>query len=256
MQNKRPFFVKLYICFAVFFFVSVLILTTIIYCSLYFLAFLFFVPKSKRESIGYQALRICDLSLHFFLRIKYNFENEEYLDLLKKNNVKNILIVANHTSCIDISTILLRLKDFKVGFITKKNLFYIPFFNFYLFVSGCIPLDRSDIRSGLKAIKKGTNAIKEGKCMLIFPEGTRSKTGKVAEFKKGSFKMAELSKCTVLPIGIKGARDYFESRVSLSPKESATFKLFEPIDFSSLSREQMINSEKEIEQEIRDFVEK
>lgn len=65
------------------------------------------------------------------------------------------------------------------------------------------PIDREDIRQSMQVIKASANDIKEGRNVLIFPEGTRSKQGnKIGEFKGGSFKCATMMKAPIVPCAL------------------------------------------------------
>lgn len=65
------------------------------------------------------------------------------------------------------------------------------------------PIDRDDIRQSLQVIKAAVTDVKEGRNVLIFPEGTRSREGnKVGTFKGGSFKCATMAKCPIVPCAL------------------------------------------------------
>lgn len=65
------------------------------------------------------------------------------------------------------------------------------------------PIDREDIRQSMQVIKAASNDIKEGRGVLIFPEGTRSREGnKIGEFKGGSFKCATMTKAPIVPCAL------------------------------------------------------
>ncbi|MGM0379615.1 MAG: lysophospholipid acyltransferase family protein [Bacillota bacterium] len=119
---------------------------------------------------------------------------------------ENIVFVSNHQSNFDIPILFSSLK-MPIGFIAKKEIKKIPIINRWMKLFDCVFIDRSDIRQSIKAINKGANNIKKGRNMVIFPEGTRSKDGSLNEFKPGSFKLAQKSKATIIPVAIDGSID-------------------------------------------------
>lgn len=119
--------------------------------------------------------------------------------------------VSNHTSILDILLMLGYLRC-KTGFVAKKELLYIPFINVLIAMVHSVFIDRGNLRKSVAAIQHATRNIQHGQSMVIFPEGTRSKTGQVGTFKHGSFRMATESGAPVVPLTVKGIRDSFESR--------------------------------------------
>ena len=118
-----------------------------------------------------------------------------------------VCYVANHQSALDIPAIFGT--GAWCGIVAKKELFRIPFLHSLLKLLRCISLDRSSLRAGLQSILAGVERIKSGYPMGIFPEGTRSRTGEIAEMKAGAFKMATKAKALLVPIVIKNTRTAF-----------------------------------------------
>ena len=73
-------------------------------------------------------------------------------------------------------------------------------------LAGFVPLERGNRDQSLPAIARAAEALREGNSFLIFPEGTRSRTGELLPFKKGGFIMAISAQAPVVPVAIKGAR--------------------------------------------------
>ena len=71
-------------------------------------------------------------------------------------------------------------------------------------VVGFIPIERGSRERSMQAIESGAAALRGGKSFLIFPEGTRSRTGKLLPFKKGGFIMAIKGGATIVPVAIQG----------------------------------------------------
>jgi 1-acyl-sn-glycerol-3-phosphate acyltransferase len=74
-------------------------------------------------------------------------------------------------------------------------------------LAGFVPLERGNPEQSLPAIRRAAQALREGHSFLIFPEGTRSRTGALLPFKKGGFIMAIEGQAPIVPVAIAGARD-------------------------------------------------
>jgi len=74
-------------------------------------------------------------------------------------------------------------------------------------LAGFVPLERGNREQSLPAIERAAEALKDGNSFLIFPEGTRSRSGQLLPFKKGGFIMALKGQAPVVPVAISGARD-------------------------------------------------
>ena len=200
-------------------------------------------------------MRINAKLINSLFLVKVNILGLEEINSLVEHSQK-ICFVANHTSLLDISTILLKFNAFKIGFVSKKSLFSIPVFRTYLKITNSVPIKRNDMRSNIYAIKKSVENINNGIPMLIFPEGTRSKTGEVLPFKNGSFKIAERSGAILIPLAISGLRKYFEGREKIFEKGNSAFiKVLKPIDYSRVDSKDFDLVQKQIEEEIRKEVE-
>ncbi|XP_031388641.1 1-acyl-sn-glycerol-3-phosphate acyltransferase LPAT1, chloroplastic isoform X2 [Punica granatum] len=110
--------------------------------------------------------------------------------------------VSNHQSFLDIYTLLTLGRSFK--FISKTDIFLFPIIGWAMYMLGSIPLKRMDSRSQLETLKRCMDLIKKGASVFFFPEGTRSKDGKLGAFKKGAFSIAAKTKVPVVPITLIG----------------------------------------------------
>ncbi|MDY4068226.1 lysophospholipid acyltransferase family protein, partial [Bullifex sp.] len=104
-------------------------------------------------------------------------------------------------------------------------------------------------------ILQGSENIKGGLPMTIFPEGTRSKDGLVHEFKAGSFKMATRVDAIICPCVIKGTRYLFETPFSLLRKK-VYITFLPPVDTSKLSEDEKKDIHSIVENSIRECYEK
>lgn len=123
---------------------------------------------------------------------------------------RRLVVVSNHQSQLDIPTLVTAL-DRRIGFVAKRELASIPLLNYWMREIGCVIIDRSDkagAHRALEAAAKGMGAHP----LVVFPEGTRSKTGKLLPLKLGGFRLALMARARVLPILIEGTRDAGENR--------------------------------------------
>jgi 1-acyl-sn-glycerol-3-phosphate acyltransferase len=122
-----------------------------------------------------------------------------------------VCFVCNHGSYFDIP-LLMAYSGRVLGFVAKKELIYVPFLNLWISMLGGLFIDRKNPRKALKTINKGVARIKAGGCMLIFPEGHRSRDQGLLPFHPGSLKLASQSETTIVPVAIKGSYDVFERK--------------------------------------------
>ena len=134
-----------------------------------------------------------------FLGARVKLIHDERID-----RQQSYLIMANHNSFIDIP-VLFKTMPFFTYFIVKKELQKIPLLGWFIAVYGMIYVDRSDSSKAKESLAKAAKLIAAGKHVIIFPEGTKSKDGKIAPFKKGGFHLAAAANVPILPIKIVGA---------------------------------------------------
>lgn len=114
------------------------------------------------------------------------------------------IFMANHLSFID-GPLLFMLIPQPVRVILKKEVFRVPIVGQTMRLVGFIPVDRKRIRGGKASIDKAARKIREEGCsFLIFPEGTRSRDGRLQLFKRGGFFIALQSQAPIVPISIQG----------------------------------------------------
>jgi 1-acyl-sn-glycerol-3-phosphate acyltransferase len=97
-------------------------------------------------------------------------------------------------------------------------------------LAGFIPLERGNREQSLPAIDRAADAMREGNSFLIFPEGTRSRTGELLPFKKGGFIMAIKAQAPVVPVAIKGARDAMRKGGFVIRPVTVTVRISEPVE--------------------------
>src|SRR5688572_1737992 len=116
---------------------------------------------------------------------------------------------VNHSSNVEPPIIFVALKDLlpRLRVLYKAELRKLPILVRAFDVVGFVPLERGNPDQSLPAIDHAAAALQAGNSFLIFPEGTRSRTGELLPFKKGGFIMALRAQAPLVPIAIIGARD-------------------------------------------------
>ncbi len=149
------------------------------------------------------------------------------------------VFVANHQSYLDIPT-LFRAVPHNLHFVAKKEIKWVPFIGWYMMATGMIFIDRSNRMKAIVSLDKAGQLIKNGKDVLLFPEGTRSKTGEVGEFKKGPFMLAAKADIRIVPIHISGTEKILPAgQFGLTPGE-VTVHIGAPITSSGVDLAQLI----------------
>lgn len=165
--------------------------------------------------------------------------SEMDIEIVGKENLieETCLYVANHQSMLDIPLIMANVNH-TVGAMAKKEMKKVHVFSYWMEEVGSVYIDRSDAREGLKAILQGVENLKNGRSMLIFPEGTRNRGGETAEFKKGSLKLATKANVPVIPITVDGAYKGLEG-----PEKDlkARMVIHKPIYTKDLTKEEKAN---------------
>ncbi|KAL5980487.1 1-acyl-sn-glycerol-3-phosphate acyltransferase lpat1, chloroplastic [Asimina triloba] len=140
--------------------------------------------------------------------------------------------VSNHQSFLDIYTLLTLGRTFK--FISKTGVFVIPIVGWAMFLMGLIPLRRMDSSSQLECLKRCMDLVRKGASVFFFPEGTRSRDGKLGAFKKGAFSVAAKTRVPVVPITLMGTGNLMPAgREDLLNTGSVRVVIHKPIEGSN-----------------------
>jgi 1-acyl-sn-glycerol-3-phosphate acyltransferase len=118
---------------------------------------------------------------------------------------KQYIFMANHQSNVDIPVLIQSLAGFQLRWIAKKELLWVPLFGWAMWASRHIIVDRTDRLNAVKSLQKAKQRLQAGLSIVIFPEGTRSKNGKLLPFKKGGFFLATQTDTALVPVTISGS---------------------------------------------------
>lgn len=145
-----------------------------------------------------------------------------------------VLFVSNHQGEFDIPLILSSVPR-ETGFIAKKELRKIPFVGFWMEAIDCLFLDRENRRQMLEVSKKAAVLLQEGHSLVVFPEGTRSNSDTVAEFKKGSLSLAERAGVDLVPVAIQNSHRMKKKKNLIIQKADVRITFLPPIHPADLS---------------------
>jgi 1-acyl-sn-glycerol-3-phosphate acyltransferase len=127
------------------------------------------------------------------------------------------IVMANHSSNLDPPILLPNIPG-RVVIYLKASLMRIPILGYAMHLAGFIPVQRDGTVEGAKASSAAAlEALRQGGCVVVFPEGTRSRDGSLLPFKKGPFFLAMDSGAPVVPVTIANAN-------RLLPKGSVNLK--------------------------------
>ena len=142
------------------------------------------------------------------------------------------IYMANHLSFLD-GPLLFGLIPQRVRVILKKQVFRIPVIGLGMRYVGFVPVDRKGVRGGKKSIDIAAALMqRRGYSYLIFPEGTRSRDGRMQAFKRGGFFLALASRASIVPISIEGTYELMPRGTLFAAKGrvKVTFHPSVPVD--------------------------
>jgi 1-acyl-sn-glycerol-3-phosphate acyltransferase len=153
------------------------------------------------------------------------------------DRTRSYVFMSNHQSVLDIGALVLTL-PVSWRFVAKRELTWIPFFGWALGLSDQIIIDRGNRAKAVRSLARAADRVRRGINVIIFPEGTRSPTGTMREFKSGGFHLALQAQVPILPATVSGSRDLIPKR-SLRV-ESGTIKVVygAPIPTEGMGAEQ------------------
>lgn len=161
--------------------------------------FTYFTDKYRRYALSWVNDVWATISTSLFFPV----------EVIGKENIPPVttpaVYVANHASYLDIYSLFHLRRPFK--FISKVSNFIIPIIGWSMYMTGHIALKRTDRKSQMKTLKDCRELLQKDCSVLFFPEGTRSKDGTMADFKKGAFSVAAKEKALVVPITLVGTSD-------------------------------------------------
>lgn len=148
-----------------------------------------------------------------------------------------VLFVSNHQSNFDIALFMSFINKPK-GYISKIEMKKLPIINTWMGYMNCVFMERGNLRKAAKSISEGIRILQSGYSLVLFPEGTRSKSDNMNEFKAGGFKLATKSKVPIVPVTIKGSYKLMEANNSKIKPAEVEMHIHPMIKTSELTREE------------------
>ena len=142
--------------------------------------------------------------------------------------------VANHESFVDI--LLISHLPFEMKWMSKAEMFKIPFVGWAMWLAGDVRLERGDKKSGAKALIECRDRLEKKVSVMVFPEGTRSKSGELQEFRDGAFRIAIDAQAPVLPLVVLGSRDALIKHDWRLGYSHAEVRVLDPIPTEGLTK--------------------
>ena len=211
-----------------------LILYTIVSIPLYLIMFM--IGKIKPEKKAAVAQKIV---VYFGFRPILFLSGVRLTVKGRENIIKDqaALYVYNHRGFYDVlagyST-----APCPTSFVAKKEIEKVPMVSRWMKYMHCLFLDREDIRQGMQTIMEGIELLKNGTSVYIAPEGTRNKSDEILEFHDASFKLAEKSKCPIIPVALNNTDAVFEQHLPWIRSAHVIIEYGEPIYMEQINREE------------------
>ena len=144
------------------------------------------------------------------------------------------VFMPNHASMVDIWAVFVAIPA-SFRFIAKKQLASIPLFGWAMAAGRFIFIDRQNAASARRTMDEASRRIRAGQSVVIFPEGTRTRDGRLMPFKKGGFHLAIDSGAAVVPVAIKGSREVMPRGAALIRAGTVTLEVDAPIPTTGLT---------------------
>lgn len=143
--------------------------------------------------------------------------------------------VVNHVSIMDIPAILHAVPDH--GFVAKRELSRVPFFGAAARAVGVVFIDRENRKSAFEAYDEAARKVREGRSVIVFPEGTRGNSYALRPFKKGPFVLAIGAGVPIVPVIMHGTMEITPNGTLDVTPGTVNVHLLEPVETAGLTYE-------------------
>ena len=187
-------------------------------------AFVLTYPFDKQRKVVHELSRAL---VYMFVMVPPFWKRRvEGLEHIEKG--KPYVIVINHQSMVDIMMLYLVPMIFR--WVSKREVYRIPFIGRFLMLHGDIAIDR---KQGSKAMRKvmeqGKMWLGRGVSVAMFPEGTRSKDGEIHRFKAGAFALAKDAGVAILPVIMEGSATMIKSSKMINWRNEFVIRVLPPV---------------------------
>jgi 1-acyl-sn-glycerol-3-phosphate acyltransferase len=155
-----------------------------------------------------------------------------------------VVFCSNHESNVDPPVLFLALHR-QLHILYKAELRNVPLMRTVLDVGGFVAVDRGDRERSMRSLDEGAASLRAGNPFLIFPEGTRSRTGALLPIKKGGFIMAIKAQVPIVPVAIMGGRNAMRKGSAFVRPVRVSVRIGRPIPTAGLGldrRDEVVNA--------------
>ncbi len=156
-----------------------------------------------------------------------------YSGIMPQNPRHPYVVVSNHESFADI--LLISHLPWEMKWLSKAELFRIPIMGWMMWLAGDIPVKRGFGPSAVEAMERCRKALRQRVSVMIFPEGTRSKTAELLPFKDGAFRLAVEAGVPILPLALSGTGTALPKHGWRFGQSAAHLRVLEPVDTAGLT---------------------
>jgi len=189
------------------------------------------VVLTKDENFIYSPVRFFIRAGLAMVGVRVKVSGLEHLD-----PHQTYIFTPNHQSLIEVPLFVTYLGR-NPAYLGKKEIFKYPVFGYGIRLIGVVPVDRSNSPAAVESAKLATENLRRGKSYVVYPEGTRSRDGRMLPFKKGAFMMALDAGVPVVPVTVSGATKIMpKGEVKVFPS-TVRITVHEPISTVGYSRE-------------------
>ena len=207
---------------------AVTVLFTIVYCIPFMLIFLLTVPFDRQRAVLHHASRFWAKAIYAWPLWKVKVEGRE-------NIARGVpyVVTVNHQAMLDIP--LMYVLPFNFKWVSKREVYKIPIFGMVLWMHGDIAIERGAASSTKKMVHEADDYLKAGTSVIIFPEGTRTRDGRVHRFKEGAFLVARSAGVGILPCVIEGTGSLSDGW-RLKMPHTFTVRILPPVSAEEVAR--------------------
>ncbi len=169
----------------------------------------------------------------------------EVVGLEKLDWRRTYIFMCNHVSNLD-PPVVIPVMPRRTSVLVKKELFRIPILGWGMRLTSLVPVDRSNREAAIGSLRSAAEVLRAGINMTIWPEGTRSRDGRLLPFKKGPFHLSMESGVPIVPVSVVGTHEIWPKGEFAIHPGTATVVFHEPIEPAGFSsQEELIDAVRE-----------
>ena len=152
------------------------------------------------------------------------------------------IFMSNHVSNLD-AIVLMPLIPRRTSVLVKKEMWRLPVIARAFDLASLVPVERQNREAAIQSVRRATEVMNQGVNMMLYPEGTRSRDGRLLPFKKGPFHMAAETSFPIVPVTMVNTFEILPKGKFAAKKGTARVVFHPPIDPKKFtSREDMMEA--------------